>query len=258
MEIKDGFFYFFKQTYLQKHKDSTLMSTHKSTGRRPFYCISDPERPDIKWMIPLSTNIAKWSKKIQYKREHNLDHSLIVINRIPDFKNKSVFLIQNAVPCLESDIDEQWIDNTNKPITMDLMFNKRMKKTMQLISYKFNHGIGIAYISNQTYKEVVNEYVKSRTISSKEFASKCIDALKSNDAEQLEKYIVRQDNGKKYSIISAEIDYENDNINVIVDRKGKSFVLNCLDKEKMDCNFEKENQRDIFREELLNSEMEME
>ena len=106
MEIKDGFFYFFKNTFLQKHKDSTLMSTHKSTGRRPFYCISDPERPDIKWMIPLSTNVEKWSKKIQYKREHNLDHSLIVINRIPDFKNKSVFLIQNAVPCLESDIDE--------------------------------------------------------------------------------------------------------------------------------------------------------
>jgi len=257
MEIIDGHFYFLKENYLQKHQDKTLMSTHKPTGRRPFYCVSDAERPDIKWMIPLSTNISKWSNIIKQKRINNEDYSLIVINRIKDHDKLSTFLIQNACPCLEYDIDDEWKDKNGVPVSMNIMFDKKMQKLMKLVAYKTSIGLQNGYISMQTVKEVMKEYVKSRTITSKEFANKCMDALKTNNPEQLENYIVRQENGKKYSIVMAEIDYEKDNINVLVDRVGKTFVVNCLDKEKMDCNFEKENQRDIFREELLNSEMEM-
>lgn len=258
METEDGLFYFLSKDYLLKHKDSTLMSTWKSeTKARPFYCISDPERPDIKWMIPLSTNVSKWDNIKKHKNLTKNETSLIVINRIERHKDLSVFLIQNACPCLEDDIVGIWVDNKNTPLSMDKMFEKRMKKQMKLIAYKINAGVSESFISKETFKEVLKEYVKSRTITSKEFASKCIDALKTNNPEQLENYIVRQENGKKYSIVMAEIDYEKDNINVLVDRMGKTFVVNCLDKEKMDCNFEKENQRDIFREELFKSEMEM-
>lgn len=258
MIAEDGKFYFLSQDYLKKHKDRNLMSTHKSTGRRPFYCISDPEHLEIKWMIPLSSHLHKWTNIKQQKRLDKKDTSMIVVNRVARHKDLSVFLIQNACPCLENDIDDIWLDKNKNPLSMDKMFEKRMKRQMKLVAYKINAGVEQGCISMPTFKETLKEYIQSKTITSKEFASKCMDALKNNNPEQLENFIVKQGNGKKYSIISAEIDYENDNINVIVDRKGKSFVVNCLDKEKMDCNFEKENQRDIFREELLNSEMEME
>lgn len=257
MEIIDGHFYFLKKEYLEKHTDDTLMKTHKNEGRRPFYCVSDPERPAIKWMVPISSKLDKWKNRKHDMNKRGKDSSLIVINKIKWHQEPSVFLLQNACPCLEQDIDEEWIGKDNIHVQMDKMFDKKFQNKMKITAYKINAGIEQGYISTQTLKEVMKEYVKSRTITSKEFANKCMDALKTNNPEQLENYIVRQDNGKKYSIVMAEIDYEKDNINVIVDRKGKSFVLNCLDKEKMDCNFEKENQRNIFREELLNSEMEM-
>lgn len=256
MEIKDGCFYFLSKDYLKKHKDRNLMSTWKDNGKaRPFYCVSDPERPAIKWMIPLTNQVEK-KENIKINKKNDKINNLIVINRIKGFSNSTVFLIQNACPCLESDIDSQWNRSDGQPIGMLKSFDKRMQKTIRFYSHLVNAGVKIGFISHKTLKEVVKEYIASSLITSKEFAKICKKAIQNEDISIIKNCIVKQSNGKRYEVLRAELNYNNDNINVLAKRDEKFFVENILTKDKLDCNFEKSEPRDMFNEVMLESEKE--
>ncbi len=257
MEIKDGYFYFLSKDYLKKHKDKHLMSTWKENGTaRPFYCVSDPERPSIKWMIPITSEVKKKENIKNNKRANNKSDNLIVINRIKGFSTPTVFLIQNACPCLETDIVSQWKQKNGTPISMVKGFNKKMQKTMRFYSHLISAGIQIGFISREIFKDVAKEYINTSLITSKEFAMICKDAIKKQDASIIKSCIVKHTNGKRYEVLRAELNYNNDNINILAKRDEKFFVDNILTKDKLDCDFEKTEPRDLVNETMVELEKE--
>lgn len=65
-------FYFLSDEYYEKFKNYGVMSNKEITtnriNRRPcFYTISDPQNPEIYWMIPISSQVEKYERLLRKK-----------------------------------------------------------------------------------------------------------------------------------------------------------------------------------------------
>ncbi|MDO4307842.1 MAG: hypothetical protein Q4C77_13480 [Eubacteriales bacterium] len=63
MKIQCGFYYHIKDTFFEEIQDSTLMSNKEDGNYRPHYlAIQDTRHPEIFWMVPVSSQYAKYQK----------------------------------------------------------------------------------------------------------------------------------------------------------------------------------------------------
>ncbi|MBQ1527496.1 MAG: hypothetical protein IIZ75_10195 [Lachnospiraceae bacterium] len=97
MIISEGYFYHIKDDYFTVANESNLMSNYENGGYRPHYfAIRDSHNPDIFWMIPVSSQYAKY-KALHDKmvaRFHRC--TKIVLGKCGG--KDAAFLIQNAFP----------------------------------------------------------------------------------------------------------------------------------------------------------------
>ena len=104
MIISEGYFYHIKDDYFTVANESTLMSNYENGGYRPHYfAVRDSSNHDIFWMIPVSSQYAK------YKAIH--DKIVAKFNRCTKIvlgkcgSTDAAFLIQNAFPITSDYLD---------------------------------------------------------------------------------------------------------------------------------------------------------
>lgn len=244
MKLIEGRFYFLKDDYLKFHKDNKLMSTRKTKNFRPFLMVNDPERPDIKWMIPISSNVKK------YKRIKKFDkNKLIQFHKTSAFGERA-FLIQNACPCLARDILKEYRTSDNKQIILGKKELNSLLKETKLMVHLINAGINVGFISKNTYKEILKPYINQRLISSKKFAVLGIESIKKGNTQALNGYIIQKDN-KRYEVKRALLNDDNTNIDLVLKRGNqKLYIENAIQKNDLKL----DDESDLMSEELMQSE----
>lgn len=104
MTITEGYFYHIKDDYFSIVNENTLMSNYEKGGYRPHYfAIRDSSNSDIFWMIPVSSQFAKY-KALHDKtvaRYHRC--TKIVLGKCGG--KDAAYLIQNAFPVTSDYLD---------------------------------------------------------------------------------------------------------------------------------------------------------
>ena len=95
--IKDKFFTDMQEPYLKGNKE----------GNRPHYYCFEDSTTGIYWMIPLSTQIDKYRKIVEKKKNAGKPCDIIHIAKLDDSR-KSVFLIQDMFPITEEYIEREY------------------------------------------------------------------------------------------------------------------------------------------------------
>ena len=97
MIISEGYFYHIKDDYFTVANESTLMSNYENGGYRPHYfAVRDSSNPDIFWMVPVSSQYAKY-KALHDKMVAKFHRcTKIVLGKCGS--KDAAFLIQNAFP----------------------------------------------------------------------------------------------------------------------------------------------------------------
>ena len=95
--IKDIFFTDMQEPYLKGNKEE---------NRPHYYCFED-SATGIYWMIPLSTQIDKYRKIIEKKKNAGKPCDIIHIAKLAD-NRESAFLIQDMFPITEEYIEREY------------------------------------------------------------------------------------------------------------------------------------------------------
>ena len=104
MIISEGYFYHIKDDYFTVAKESTLMSNHENGGYRPHYfAVRDSSNLDIFWMIPVSSQYAKY--KALYDNMVTKYHRCTKIVLGKCGSKDAAYLIQNAFPITSDYLD---------------------------------------------------------------------------------------------------------------------------------------------------------
>jgi len=111
MEIKTGWLYCLKDEFYEKVNDSSILPNKGEGHGRPTYLTIKED--DILWFIPLSLQVDKYQKQIDYKVKKYGSCDNILIRDIAG--EKSAILIQNAFPTLEKYVDSFYIRN-DRPV----------------------------------------------------------------------------------------------------------------------------------------------
>ena len=94
MKVKTGYLYFLKDEFYEKIKDESIMSSKGKGHNRPTYFTI--EDAGILWFIPLSKQLSKYKRILDYKSKNGYPCDYILIRKVTD--SESVILIQNAFP----------------------------------------------------------------------------------------------------------------------------------------------------------------
>lgn len=158
MLIKEGKLYFIKNEFFDYIDDKHLMKNHGSKSNRPLYLVI--KRNNLIWLIPLSSKIEKYKrilieKTIKYGRCDS-----ILISKVSG--KESVFLIQNAFPCVEKYIDHCFISNIEEFISKETKIQV-YKRLLILFKLK-DRGINlfksdIDFIRQKLEKDKTLQYV---------------------------------------------------------------------------------------------------
>jgi hypothetical protein len=128
--INDQYFIDFPDKYLLRNKESTNGVPH---GRPCFYAIYD-QGNKIYWMIPISSQVAKYHKI--YTRKINIygKCDTIVFGNVLGYRK--AFLIQNMCPVITPYIDSEYIDGkAGIPVTVDgVLETELMQKASKVLA----------------------------------------------------------------------------------------------------------------------------
>ena len=106
MEHKKGFLYFVSDDFFQKANDPFLKKEHETTKRPHYFAYKDPSTPLV-WIIPCSSQIAKYEKIISDKQAAGKPTDIIKIVKIQD--RKEALLFQDMFPILPKYLLDQYI-----------------------------------------------------------------------------------------------------------------------------------------------------
>lgn len=108
-----GEFFFLSEDFFSIHDPQNRLSRNKSEAiKRPFlYAFQDKAVPDIHWMVPVSSQIAKYEevarRRVQQTRHYKSERGdSVVFGNVSG--SKSAFLIQNMIPVTEKYISSQY------------------------------------------------------------------------------------------------------------------------------------------------------
>ena len=133
--LEENSFYFIKDTYFRDFPDKGLIKNHevidgKKHGRPCFYAFKDSKNPDIYWLIPVSSNIAKYKALHEHKTKRYGRCDTIYLGNIKG--KECAFLIQNLCPVTEKYIESQYIIQ-DKPIKINYTLQKLLIKSSRRV-----------------------------------------------------------------------------------------------------------------------------
>ena len=116
MLISEGFFYHISDSFFSEVNEPTLMSNYENGGYRPHYlAVRDSENTEIFWMIPVSSQYAKFSALYE-KMERKYGRCTKIVLGKCGGKN-AAFLVQNAFP-VTTDYFDHIHTSKGKPLTL--------------------------------------------------------------------------------------------------------------------------------------------
>lgn len=135
-----------------------LMSNKEDDKFRPNYYAVQEEDSDVMWMIPLSSQIEKYSKIYEEKiKKHGKCLNLVISNY---GGKKSVFLLQNMFPILPKYIDHVHTSN-GQPLEIYNGIKKEVDKKFKKIMQLKKRGIVIPFTKiDVLYNKMIEEYQK--------------------------------------------------------------------------------------------------
>lgn len=129
MIIEEGKFYFIKDEYFELFAEYDLMENKESCQKRPcYFCFRDKKNKEIIWFVPLSTKYQKYKdiyEKKKSKKQNKAVYNFVFGNVLG---KKTVFLIQNMFPILDTYIKEKYI-NSNKDVCVAKSTQAEILKT---------------------------------------------------------------------------------------------------------------------------------
>ena len=116
MLIAEGYFYHISDSFFSEVQESTMMSNYEGGGYRPHYlAIRDLENPQVFWMVPVSSQYAKFSALHRKMTEKYGRCTKIVLGKCGG--KDAAFLIQNAFP-ITADYFDHIHTLQEKPLTL--------------------------------------------------------------------------------------------------------------------------------------------
>lgn len=144
MILKEGYSYHIKDSYFEKFKYLSNLSSNKEGGNyRPHYfAFADKNIEGLFWVIPISSKVEKYKCIIENKlKKHNRCDTIV----IGEFNGKeNAFLIQNAIPMIEKYVDHVHIVS-GVEITVHNNLKKELRTKLNTALVLHKKGIKVIY-----------------------------------------------------------------------------------------------------------------
>lgn len=116
MTITEGYFYHIRDEYFSAVNEKTLMSNYENGGYRPHYfAIRDASNPDIFWMVPVSSQYAKYKALHDKMVAKYRRCTKIVLGKCGG--KDAAYLVQNAFP-VTADYLDHIHTSQGRPLTL--------------------------------------------------------------------------------------------------------------------------------------------
>ncbi len=167
--MQNGHFYYITDQYFTDFPDPTLMQNKemiagKAHDRPCFYAFKDSST-DLYWMIPFSSQVAKYRRYYEQKikRYHRCD--TIAFGHVLGYEK--AFLLQNMCPVTADYIKNEYIDSrTNIPVRIDGAFEKELISKARRILALHRKGVHLIFPDVLSIETALIEKKTSRTDAS--------------------------------------------------------------------------------------------
>jgi len=158
MNIQQGYTYHIKDEFFNLVQDNSLMSNRENGNYRPnFYAIADNQEPDIFWLIPISSQVTKFSDILAKKIEKFNKCYTIVIGLFGG--DERAFLIQNAFPITKDYLDHVHTVQGN-PVTVHTDLDKLLKRNLRTTLALHKKGIKLIFSDIDRIYELMKSSLK--------------------------------------------------------------------------------------------------
>lgn len=146
--MKKGNFYFVKNEYYIKFKDSKLMKNKESIegtehNRACYYSFFD-NKTKLYWLIPISSKVNKYKKIYEDKMKKNGKCDTIVFGEVLGYEK--AFLIQNMFPIISYYIEKEYIDKRdNKSVSINNLIQKEIDRKAKKVIELQRNGINLIF-----------------------------------------------------------------------------------------------------------------
>lgn len=131
MKIEEGKFYFLKDCFFEKMKDSNLSSNKDNGNKRPcYYCFRDKREEKLLWFVPISSKVDKYKRIYKEKLKKYKRVDTLVFGKVSG--EERVFLIQNMFPSIEKYIEEVYVRKDNK-VAVTNKLEREIKEKANLV-----------------------------------------------------------------------------------------------------------------------------
>ena len=137
MEIVKGRLYFIKDEFFDI-VDEQYLKINKQTTKRPHY-YTYKDKNGLLWVIPCSSQIDKYRKIIDNKKNNGKPYNHIQIVKVNGIEQ--VLLYQDMFPILEKYIDNAYIKLNHYMEIQDKKKLKEIEKNANNIINKLRHGV---------------------------------------------------------------------------------------------------------------------
>ena len=150
--VMQGYTYHIKDSYFEIADDQMLLQNKEDGNYRPtIYCIKDEEN-ELLWMVPLSSQVEKYTKIKEKIISKGKPCRGIVIGEY-DGKG-AAFLIQNMFPITELYIDHIHTRN-GRPVPVKKELQKVIKKNVKRFLALNKRGIKVTFTDIDRLKGIM-------------------------------------------------------------------------------------------------------
>ena len=131
IKIEEGKFYFLKDSFFEKMKDSNLAQNKDNGNKRPcYYCFRDKKEDELIWFVPINSKVSKYKKIYEEKLKKYKRVDTLVFGKLNG--EERVFLIQNMFPTIEKYIEEIYV-RKSEDVTITYTLERQIKEKANLV-----------------------------------------------------------------------------------------------------------------------------
>lgn len=131
IKIEEGKFYFLKDSFFERMKDSNLVQNKDNGNKRPcYYCFRDKKEDELIWFVPISSKVSKYKKIYEEKLKKYKRVDTLVFGKLNG--EERVFLIQNMFPTIEKYIEEIYV-RKSEDVTITYTLERQIKEKANLV-----------------------------------------------------------------------------------------------------------------------------
>ena len=131
IKIEEGKFYFLKDSFFERMKDSNLVQNKDNGNKRLcYYCFRDKKEDELIWFVPISSKVSKYKKIYEEKLKKYKRVDTLVFGKVNG--EERVFLIQNMFPTIEKYIEEIYV-RKSEDVTITYTLERQIKEKANLV-----------------------------------------------------------------------------------------------------------------------------